>query len=45
MYLIGVEQSVPIRLCVISVSGKLKSCLGLGYTETCGTIRYHLKNF
>ena len=42
---IGVEQSVPIKLCVIGVSGKSKSCLGLGYTEACGTIRCHLKNF
>ena len=31
---IGVEQSVPIKLCVIGVSGKSKSCLGLGHTET-----------
>ena len=30
---IGVEQSVPNKLCVIGVSGKTKSCLGLGYTE------------
>ena len=42
---IGVEQPVPIKLCVIGVSGKSKSCLGLGYTETCGAIRCHLKNF
>ena len=42
---IGVEQSVSIKLCVIGVSGKSKSCLGLGYTEACGTIRCHLKNF
>ena len=42
---IGVEQSVPIKLCVIGVSGKSKSCLGLGYTEICGAIRCHLKNF
>ena len=42
---IGVEKSVPIKLCVIGVSGKSKSCLGLGYTEACGTIRCHLKNF
>ena len=43
--LIGVEQSVPIKLCVIGVSGKSKSCLGLGYTEACGNIKCHLKNF
>ena len=42
---IGVEQSVPIKLCVIGVSGKSKSCLGLGYTETCGAIRCRLKIF
>ena len=42
---IVVEQSVPIKLCVIGVSGKSKSCLGLGYTEACGTIRCHLKIF
>ena len=41
----GVEQSLPIKLCVIGVFGKSKSCLGLGYTEACGTIRCHLKNF
>ena len=29
---IGVEQSVSIKLCVIGVSGNSKSCLGLGYT-------------
>ena len=38
---IGVEQSVHIKLCVIGVSGKSKSCLRLGYTETCGAIRRH----
>ena len=42
---IGVEQSVPIKLCAIGVSGKSKSFLGLGYTESCGTIKCHLKNF
>ena len=42
---IGVEQSVPIKLCVIGVSGKSKSFLWLGYTETYGAIRCHLKNF
>ena len=42
---IDVEQSVPIKLCVIGVSGKSKSCLGLGDTETCGAIRCHLLNF
>ena len=42
---IGVEQYVPIKLCVIGVSGNSKSCSGLGYTETCDTIRCHLKNF
>ena len=42
---IGVEQSVPIKLFVIGVSGKSKSCLGLGYTEACSTIRCHLKKF
>ena len=41
----GVEQSLPIKLRVIGVFGKSKSCLGLGYTEACGTIRCHLKNF
>ena len=42
---VGVEQSVPIRLCVIGASDKSKSCLGLGYTEMCGAIRCHLKIF
>ena len=42
---IGVGQSAPIKLCVIGVSGKSKSCLGLGYTEACGIIRCHLKIF
>ena len=42
---IGVEQSVPIKSYVIGVSGNSKSCLGLGYTETCDTIRCHLKTF
>ena len=42
---IGAEQSVPIQLWVIGVSGKSKSCLGLGYTDMFGTIRCHLKNF
>ena len=42
---IDVEQSVPIELCVIGVSGKSKSCLGLGYTEMCGAISCHLKKF
>ena len=42
---IGVEPSVPIKLCVIGVSGKSKSSFGLGYTETCGAIRCHLKIF
>ena len=41
----GVEQSVPIKLCIFGVSCKSKSCLGLGYTEACGTIRCNLKNF
>ena len=41
----GVEQSLPIKLHVIGVLGKSKSCLRLGYTEACGTIRCHLKNF
>ena len=41
----GVEQSLPIKLRVIGVLGKSKSCLGLGYTEACGTIRCHLKIF
>ena len=42
---IGVEQSVPIKLWVIGVSDKSQSCLGLGYTETCCAIKCHLKNF
>ena len=41
----GVEQSLPIKLRVIGVFGKSKSCLGLGYTEACGIIRCHLKIF
>ena len=45
MYVIGVEHSVAIKLCVTGVSGKSKSCLGLGYTEMCGAIRCHLKYF
>ena len=32
-HVIGVEQSVPIKLRVIGVSGKSKSCLGFGYTD------------
>ena len=43
--LIGVEQSVPIKLCIIGVSGNSKSWLWLGYTEMCGAIRCHLKKF
>ena len=42
-HVIGVEQSVPIKLCIIGVYGESKSCLGLGYTEACDTIRCHLK--
>ena len=42
---IGVEQSVPIKLCVIGVFSNSKLCLGLGYTEACGTIRCLLKIF
>ena len=42
---IGVKQSVPIKLCVINVSGKSKSFLGLGYTEASDTTRGHLKKF
>ena len=43
--MIGTEQCVPIKLCGIGVFGKSKYCLGLGYTEACGTIKCHLKNF
>ena len=32
-------------MCYWGVSGESKSCLGLGYTGACGTIRCHLKNF